>query len=166
MRLGRELRVNIAVPVLPPLHGPRRTSWDGRRRILLRRLSRHAQSVWDVRQLIAWIRAEGGRAISVYGLSRGGSTAALLAALEPRLACVVAGIPASDFVELGRHHLPGSLLADALCAGVDWTAVERLFRVISPLAIAARGKPSCVAGLDEALRRHLVPRAPRVRPAA
>ncbi|HSP97317.1 MAG TPA: hypothetical protein VL049_08745, partial [Candidatus Dormibacteraeota bacterium] len=86
----------------------------------------------------AWIRAQGGRHIGVYGLSLGGYTAALLAALEPRLACVVAGIPASDFVELARHHLPAALLSDALRAGVDWTSVESLFRVIAPLAMPPR----------------------------
>ncbi len=141
VRLGRELNVNIAVPVLP-LHGPRRTGWmsgDGYfAGDCLDTLHAQAQAVWDVRRLIAWIRAEGGRAIGVYGLSLGGYTAALIAALEPRLACVVAGIPASNFVELGQHHLPATLLADAAQAGVDWTAIERLYRVISPLAMPAR----------------------------
>jgi hypothetical protein len=140
-RLGRELGVNVAVPVLP-LHGPRRTGWlsgDGFfAGDCLDTLHAQAQAVWDVRRLIAWIRAEGGRAIGVYGLSLGGYTTALLAALEPRLACVVAGIPASDFIDLARHHLPAGLLADALRAGVDWSVVQDLYRVISPLAMPPR----------------------------
>ena len=140
-RLGRELGINVAVPVLP-LHGPRRTGWISGDSFFagdcLDTMHAQAQAVWDVRRLIAWIRAEGGRAIGVYGLSLGGYTTALLAALEPRLACVVAGIPASDFVELARHHLPGGLLADALRAGVDWKVVQDLYRVISPLAMPPR----------------------------
>ena len=140
-RLGRELDVNVALPVLP-FHGPRRIGWmsgDGYfSGDCLDTLHAQAQAVWDVRRLIAWIRAQGGRDIGVYGLSLGGYTAALLAALEPRLACVVAGIPASDFVELARHHLPATLLSDALRAGVDWASVQHIFRVIAPLAMPPR----------------------------
>ena len=50
----------------------------------------------------------------------------------------MAGIPASDFIGLARHHLPGGLLADALRAGVDWKVVQDLYRVISPLAMPPR----------------------------
>ena len=140
-RLAAELDVNIAIPVLP-LHGPRRIgsmSGDGYfAGDCLDTLHAQAQAVWDVRKLLAWIRAEGGRNIGVYGLSLGGYTAALLAALEPRLACVIAGIPAADFVRLGQLHVPASMQAAAVEAGFDWTLVERIFRVISPLAMPPR----------------------------
>ena len=140
-RLARTLDANVVLPVLP-LHGPRRIGWlsgDGYfSGDCLDTLHAQAQAVWDVRRLLAWIRAQGGREIAVYGLSLGGYTTGLLAALEPRLACVVAGIPASDFVPLGRLHLPQALQTDAQRAGLDWAQVQRIFRVISPLAMTPR----------------------------
>ncbi len=140
-RLSNELDVNIAIPVLP-LHGPRRTgrmSGDGYfAGDCLDTLHAQSQAVWDIRRIMSWIRAQGGEAIGAYGLSLGGYTAALLAALEPRLACVVAGIPAADFIHLGQVHIPTPMLTAALGAGVDWARVERVYRVISPLAMPPR----------------------------
>jgi hypothetical protein len=140
-RLAAELDVNVVLPVLP-LHGPRRIgrmSGDGYfAGDCLDTLHAQAQAVWDIRRLIAWIRAQGGRTIGAYGLSLGGYTAALLAALEPRLACVVAGIPAADFVHLAQIHTPAAILAPALELGLDWATVERALRVVSPLAMPPR----------------------------
>lgn len=143
LRLAAELRVNVAIPVLP-LHGPRRTGWmsgDGCyfSGDCLDTLHAQAQAVWDVRRLIAWLRARRAATdIGVYGLSLGGYTTALLAALDPALRCAVAGIPASDFIQLGQLHLPSSVLGAALRHGFDWQAAARALRVISPLAMPAR----------------------------
>lgn len=141
MKIGAELGLNIAIPVLP-LHGPRRTGWmsgDGYfSGDCLDTLHAQAQAVWDVRRLMAWLRSGGAESIGVYGLSLGGYTAALLAAVEPALRCVIAGIPAADFVDLGRRHLPSSVILDATRAGFDWSVVERVFRVIAPLAMPVR----------------------------
>jgi hypothetical protein len=140
-RLGSELGLNVAIPVLP-LHGPRRIGWmsgDGYfAGECLDTLHAQAQAVWDVRRLLAWLRAEGAASIGIYGLSLGGYTAALLAALEPSLRCVLAGIPASDFVELGRHHIRAAQIGAAERAGFDWPQVERIFRVVAPLAMPVR----------------------------
>lgn len=140
-RLGSELGLNVAIPVLP-LHGPRRVGWvsgDGYfSGECLDTLHAQAQAVWDVRRLLAWLRADGAASIGVYGLSLGGYTAALLAALEPTLRCVVAGIPATDFVELGRMHLAAAQLGAAERAGFTWPRVERIFRVVAPLAMPPR----------------------------
>ncbi len=74
----------------------------------------------------------------MYGLSLGGYTAALVAALEAGLHCVVAGIPASCFVGLARWNAPGLLLRAAERIGFRWDAVEDLLRVVSPLAMPPR----------------------------
>lgn len=141
MKIGADLGLNVAIPVLP-LHGPRRTGWmsgDGYfSGDCLDTVHAQAQAVWDIRRLLAWLRARGADAIGVYGLSLGGYTTALLAALEPALRCVIAGIPASDFLHLARHHTPPALVAAAEQGGLDWQQVERVFRVIAPLAMPVR----------------------------
>lgn len=139
--LQRSLDVNIAVPVLP-LHGPRRIGWmsgDGYfAGDCMDTLHAQAQAVWDVRRLVAWLRADGARNIGVYGLSLGGYTAALVAAFEADLTCVIAGIPASDFVALARRHTLTHVQRLACETGLEWERVERVFRVISPLAMPSR----------------------------
>jgi dienelactone hydrolase len=94
--------------------------------------------VWDIRRLIRWIRAGGDDTVGVFGLSLGGYTAALLASLEPELACVVVGLPASDFIGLAQLHVPSNILEAAHDTGLVWEQVARLYRVISPLAMEAR----------------------------
>jgi len=136
--LHNSLGLNVILPVLP-LHGPRRISWqsgDGFfRGDVLDTLHAEAQAVWDARRLLAWLRADGADCIGVYGLSLGGYTAAVLAALEPELACVIAGIPASDFVRLAQLHIPAFTQRLATQAGLQWNDVTRLYRVISPLVL-------------------------------
>lgn len=141
VRLASELHLNVAIPVLP-LHGPRRTGWmsgDGYfSGDCLDTLHAQAQAVWDVRRLIAWLRAGRATDIGVYGLSLGGYTTALLAGLDPALRCAIAGIPASDFIQLAQLHLPSSVLGAAVRHGFDWQIAARVLRVISPLALPAR----------------------------
>jgi dienelactone hydrolase len=97
-----------------------------------------AQAVWDVRRLLGWTRTRGEAAVGVYGLSLGGSTAALLAGLDADLGCVIAGMPIVDLVRLARWHVPAPVLRLAGRLGVAWDAVERLLRVTSPLALQPR----------------------------
>jgi hypothetical protein len=133
--------LNVVIPVLP-LHGPRSVgprSGDG---FLtgdhLDTVHMQAQAVWDVRRIIGWLRARGAPAIGVYGLSLGGHTAALLAALEDDLACVIAGMPATCYVSVARWNIPPLLWRLAETFGVPWQEIERLMRVISPLALPPR----------------------------
>lgn len=138
--LYHELGLNVMIPVLP-LHGPRSTGWSGDGFFsgdCLDTLHAEAQAIWDLRRLLGWIRAQDAPAIGVYGLSLGGYTAALLGGLEDDLACIIAGIPPSDFVALGRHHMPAALLRAAEALGLDWEIVDRIFRVVSPLAMPPR----------------------------
>jgi dienelactone hydrolase len=97
-RLYRELGINLLLPVLP-LHGARLDPGfqrgEGFMSIdLIDSVHGMAQAAWDVRAAIRWIRSQDADApIGIYGLSLGGFVTALVASLEPGLACAIAGIP-------------------------------------------------------------------------
>ncbi len=135
--LYRDLGLNVAIPVMP-LHGPRRVGRRGGDGYLsgdfLDTIHAQTQAVWDIRRLIAWLRAEGAPRVGVQGVSLGGYTVALLASLEEDLDCVIAGIPAVDFLRLLRSHTPEILLHIARAMGIRFDRIEQLLRVISPLA--------------------------------
>lgn len=155
--LHRALGLNVAIPVMP-LHGPRR---EGRRGgdgfftgDFIDTVHAQAQAVWDARRLARWLRERGAPALGVYGVSLGGYTAALLASLESGIDCVVAGVPATDFVRLLRSHMPDLLLRLAERAGFAMNEVGELLRVVSPLAIeprVARSGRFVYAGLADRL---------------
>jgi hypothetical protein len=138
----RELGLNVVFPVLP-LHGPRKMGMRTGDGFLsgdyLDTIHLQTQALWDIRRVVRWLRAEEPELpIGVYGLSLGGYTATLLASLEDDLACVIAGIPATDYVGLTRWVLPSWLLRLGEYAGLSFDAIERIARVISPLAFAPR----------------------------
>jgi hypothetical protein len=139
--LHRQCGLNVVVPVLP-LHGPRRIgrrSGDGfLSGDYLDTVHLQTQAVWDVRRLIGWLRARAAPAVGVYGLSLGGSTAAVLAGLDADLACVIAGMPATCYAALARAALPPLVLRAAEHLGVAWDDLERLLRVVSPLVLSPR----------------------------
>ena len=137
--LHQDLGLNVAIPVMP-LHGPRAEglrSGDGfLTGDLADTLHAVAQAVWDVRRLAGWLRRDAGApALALKGLSLGAYTTGLVAGLEPDLDCVIAGVPAADFVRLARHSAPPLLRWLAERAGFPWEAVERVLRLISPLAL-------------------------------
>ena len=156
--LHEELGLNVAIPVLP-FHGPRtvgRRGGDGfLTGDLLDTIHAQAQAVWDVRRLIGWLREkQRAPAVGVYGLSLGGYTAGLLAGLQEDLDCVIAGIPASCWVELVRSHTPAALLRVSEKLGFPWDKVEDLFRVVSPLAmrpLVPRSRRFVFAGTSDRL---------------
>lgn len=139
--LHETLGLNVAIPVLP-LHGPRRVGRRGGDGFLtgnfVDTVHAQAQAVWDVRRLVEWLGRQGAPALGLYGVSLGGYTTALLATLEAELACVIAGIPAADFLRLVRTHTPSFLLATAERLGLRFERIGRLLRVISPLALPPR----------------------------
>jgi dienelactone hydrolase len=140
-RLHARLGLNVLLPVLP-LHGPRRIgrlSGDGFFGAdVVDMVHAEAQAMWDLRRWLGWIRAQGATRIGVYGLSLGGYNAALLAGLEADLACVVAGIPATDLAALVWTHGPEHILHVAERRGFERARAERVLRVVSPLALAPR----------------------------
>jgi hypothetical protein len=139
--LYRDLGLNVAIPVMP-LHGPRRVGRRGGDGYLsgdfLDTIHAQTQAVWDIRRLIGWLRAEGAPRVGVQGVSLGGYTTALLASLEEDLDCVIAGIPAVDFLRLLRSHMPEILLRMLKAMGIRFDRIEQLLRVVSPLAHSPR----------------------------
>jgi len=136
-----DLGLNVLIPVLP-LHGPRTIgarSGDGFISAdALNTIHAEAQAMWDMRRMVGWARTQGATAIGVYGVSLGGYNTALLASLEKDLACAIAGIPASCFPSLLKLHAPRALMWLGEKLGIDWDTVERIMRVVSPLAIEPR----------------------------
>ena len=145
-RLSRELGLNLLVPVLP-LHGPRQkpgaNGGEGFMTIdLIDAVHGFAQAAWDIRSAIRWIRFhEPDASVGIYGLSLGGYTAALTASLEDDLACVIAGIPATDLVDLYRRHSPPKVRRRALESGALGPKAVDVHRVVSPLALEPKPTP-------------------------
>jgi hypothetical protein len=155
--LHQKLGLNVVLPVLP-LHGSRRTGWKSGDRFLaaehMNTVFAMAQTIWELRRLVAWARTEGATAIGCYGLSLGGYTTALLVSIEPAIDCAIAGVPASSFLDLERRHTPPYARTFTERAGIDWAATERVFSVISPLAMKPhppRDRLFLFAGLGDRL---------------
>jgi dienelactone hydrolase len=136
-----ELGLNLLLPVLP-LHGPRtvgRRSGDGfLAGEVLDTIHAEAQAMWDIRRMLGWIRGQGAPSVGVYGLSLGGYNASLLAALDDDLACVVAGIPATDFSRLYFRHGPALQLLETELSGIEEQHMAEITRVVSPLVLEPR----------------------------
>ncbi len=139
--LHETLGVNLVLPVLP-LHGPRASGWRSGDGLfsgeILDLVHLKAQAVWDLRRLLAWLRARDGMPVGLYGLSLGGGIAALTAGLDPDLACVIAGMPMVDVMGLVERHVPVFVRDLAERFGISFEAVGRLLRVVSPLAMPSR----------------------------
>lgn len=158
-RLHQTLGLNLVFPVLP-LHGPRKIglrSGDGFvNGDFLDTVHAEAQAMWDIRRLLSWLRSSGATQIGVYGLSLGGYTTALLAGLDSRLACAIAGIPATDFTRLVARLAPHATLREIERLGLDWNMVRDVLSVVSPLCLAPqidRERLSIFGGTAD----HLVP---------
>jgi len=105
--LHEDLGLNVVFPVLP-LHGPRgdelppHAAFPGED--VMDNVHGIAQSVWDVRRIVRWAAAQGDQPVGITGLSLGGFVTALVAGLEPDLACAILGVPAVDLIDLIDHH--------------------------------------------------------------
>jgi len=135
-RIHHDLGMNVALPALP-LHGPRRvTRVSGEPFLsfeLMNAVHGLTQAIWDIRRLISWIRSQGATSISLFGVSLGGYTAALLAGIEPGIDRVVAGIPVSDFPGLFEAHSPRHIRVRAIEHRIMGGTADRVYRVVSPL---------------------------------
>ncbi len=138
--LHRHLGLNVAVAV-QPLHGPRRQGRSGDRVMFagaMNTIHTAAQSAWDVRRLLSWIREiERAPRVGVMGLSLGGFVTALVACLDPDLDLVMAGIPEADLVRGMRRNVEALLPPHYEQWGLSWLPFERVHRVVSPLAMDA-----------------------------
>jgi len=134
--------INVVVPVLP-LHGPRAT---GRARgedlmtiDLVDSMHGMAQATWDVRRVIRWLReTQDAESVGVIGYSLGGLVAALVAALEDDLACVIAGIPVVDLPDLFRRHGGEHVARLAADHKVLGQAADDVHRVVRPLTMECK----------------------------
>jgi len=136
--------VNLALVVLP-LHGPRQAPGahrgEGFMNIdLIDSVHGLAQSAWDARSVIRWIRVNSapGVAVGVYGVSLGGYVASLVASLEDGLSAAVAGIPATDLPDLYRRHATPRVRERALAAGALGPEADAVHSVVSPLVLAPK----------------------------
>ncbi|HEX4864644.1 MAG TPA: alpha/beta hydrolase [Acidimicrobiales bacterium] len=142
-RAKKHLKLNLALVVLP-MHGPRQTpgtsKGEGFMSIdLIDSVHGMAQAAHDARSVIRWIREEHGDVpVGVYGLSLGDYVASLVASLEERLACVIAGVPATDLPDLYRRHSPARVRLRAYQAGALGPQADAVHRVISPLVLAPK----------------------------
>ncbi|MEM7412358.1 MAG: hypothetical protein AAF430_19170 [Myxococcota bacterium] len=140
-RFRDRMGLNLLLPILP-LHGPRKIgvrSGDGfLAGQLLDTVHAEAQAAWDLRRLLAWVRAQSDAPIGVYGLSLGGYNTALLSSLDEGLACAVAGIPATDFARtFYRHGGPWQQRASRH-VGLTPERMREVLTVVSPLAMPSR----------------------------
>ncbi|MCC7078451.1 MAG: alpha/beta hydrolase [Acidimicrobiia bacterium] len=154
-RLFTELGVNIAVPVLP-LHGPRKIGVMGGDGFmtydLINAVYGLTQSIWDIRRVIGWIRAQDPTAIGVHGISLGGCVTGLIAGLEPGLDCVVAGVPVCDIPDIFGHHSPRVIRERSHEHGILGPASSQVCSVVSPLtfeALLPRSRRFIYAGLGD-----------------
>lgn len=135
--LSKRLGLNLVLPVLP-LHGLRkqgRRSGDGfLSGNVVDSVHAEAQAMWDMRRMLAWVRARGATKVGVFGLSLGGYNTALFSSLAQGLACAIPGIPATDFARLVWRHGPALQVRSLEHKGIARDAVDEVLRVVSPLA--------------------------------
>ncbi len=134
--LHEDFGLNVVLPVLP-MHGPRANGlpkgavFPGED--VMDDVHATAQAVWDVRRVLAWIRAQDPDGqIGLTSISLGGYIAALVASLDEHLTCAILGVPPANLVELlGRHA--GLAADDPRRATLDLAAP--IGQMISPLSM-------------------------------
>ncbi len=153
--LHEQLGLNLLFPVLP-LHGPRRRGKSKNAAFpsedVMNNVHGTAQSVWDVRRLISWVRAANADSpLGVTGVSLGGYVTSLIASTQDGLACAVAGVPVVNLLDLIETHA-GGYPQDQVSRIVR--PAKELARIISPLSLEPRLPPErrfIYAGLADQL---------------
>lgn len=137
--MHEDLGLNVVLPVLP-MHGPRAKDlpkgavFPGEN--VMDDVHATAQSVWDVRRVIAWIRdQQPGAQIGLNSISLGGYVASLVASLDDDLTCAILGVPPANLVELlGKHS--GLPKDDPRRMTLD--LAKPIGRMVSPLSLEPR----------------------------
>lgn len=88
------------------------------------------QATYDLRALLAWLRARGAPWVGVMGMSLGGYTSALLATVERDLAFAVPVIPLASVADFARDR---GRLGGADTMPAQHAALERAYTIVSPL---------------------------------
>jgi hypothetical protein len=157
--LHHDLGINLIGPTLP-LHGARKVgalsgddflSFD-----VMNGVHGLTQSLWDVRRVLSWVRAQqpAPTAVGVSGISLGGYVTSLVAGFEPALDAAIVGIPVSDFPALLETHSPTVIRQRATEHGIIGDRADAVYRVVSPLAITPVVPPAgrfIFAGLADRL---------------
>lgn len=136
------LGVDVALALLP-FHGVRcpqgrQGMWPGRDP--WRTVEGFAQAVYDLRALIRWLRGHGAPTITLFGMSLGAYTSALVATVCDDVDHAVLMIPLASLADVYIEHRetrddrPPSWLRPR---------IDQAFRVVSPLA-----RPSRLQGTD------------------
>jgi hypothetical protein len=126
-----------------------------------------AQAIYELRALLLHLRNAGTGPVGAFGMSLGGYTTALLAAVEPALAFAVPMIPLSSLAEMMWAEGEGDpRLARAIEHGWTLPALHDFFAVHAPLLrpplvpsegrliIGAIGDRICPPAHADALWRH------------
>ncbi|MCB0976646.1 MAG: alpha/beta hydrolase [Acidimicrobiales bacterium] len=146
--LHEELGLNVAAIVLPAHGARRRTRFSGEEFLgfdLMNSVHGLTQAVWDVRRLVGWVRRQDPAGVGLFGVSLGGLVAGLVAAFEPDLDMVLAGIPIVDFPDLIEHHAPRHLLMRSIEHNILNGTAQEVHRVVSPLALPVVAPPESLA---------------------
>jgi len=153
--LFHDLGWNVAAITLP-VHGHRRPSKFGGEEFLgidmMNTVHALAQSVWDIRRLISWVRRRDPVALAMYGVSLGGYVTALTSCFVDDLDAVIAGIPVSDLAGLFGHQSPAHIRRRAVEHRILDGNAEVVHSVVSPLAmepVAATDRRFIYAGLGD-----------------
>jgi hypothetical protein len=137
-RLHHSYGLNLAFPV-SPLHGPRSEGASGDRVLFggaMNTVHTAAQAIWDIRRLKSWITdTQDAPAVGASGISLGGYFTSLLTCFDDDLAVAIAGVPEADLVRGMRRNVEALLPPFYEQWGLSWRSLERVNRVVSPLAM-------------------------------
>ncbi len=155
--LHEQLGVNVAAIVLP-VHGSRRPGTFNGEEFLgfefMNSVHGLAQSLWDVRRLLSWVRQQDPDGVGVFGISLGAMVTGLVAAFEEDLDLALAGIPVVDFPGLIEHHAPRNLQMRSIDHNILDGTAQDVHSVVSPLAmepVTPRAARAIFAGLGDRL---------------
>lgn len=142
--LHRELGLDVAY-VLLPFHGPRTDGPSGAGffdRHPLFATAALAQSIWDLRRLTGWLRAQGAPAVGVHGVSLGGLVTALYASLDASLATAIPMTPAVDLAAILWRQLPEARRREWRAAGLGPERLAEAWSLGAPLRHRPKVAPS------------------------
>lgn len=93
----------------------------------------------DLRDLTGWLLRRGHGTVGVMGMSLGGYLVALATTVMPELSFAMPVVPLTSLADFARDH--GKLDADPKRAAKEHRALERVHRIVSPLARTPRLAP-------------------------
>lgn len=154
--LHEDLGCNVVMPLLP-LHASRRpriAATTGFPTLdVLDNVHGLAQSAYDVRCLLGWVRDQQPSGVALVGLSLGGGVAALVAGLEEPLGGVAGLVPAVDFPDVFHRQTPHMMRNEAAFVRLDASS-RTLHQVVSPMSFEPATPPErlhILAGLSDRL---------------